>query len=470
MRLLTMLMTLTACVWSQTPTPDTPVGVAFAAWLTAFNSGDQAKVEAYLAQFEPRHKERVEMMLGLQKQTGGFDVVKQKSVDALRMEALVKERTGGNYAQAEMEIADGKTMEVKSFEVRLVPPPSETAAVETGPVGRMPQQDAVKAVEGKAAEWAKQDKFSGAVLVAGKGAVLLEKAYGKADREKGQDNTVETKFRIGSMNKMFTATAILQLVGEGKVELSAPIGKYLKGYPNSEVASKVTVRHLLTHTGGTGDIFTPEYEQNRKQVGVPKDYIQLFGKRGLEFEPGSRWAYSNYGFILLGAIVESVTGDSYYEYVREKIFLPLGMTGTDSRPEVEVASQISKGYMRGGGGWTGNAETLPLRGTPAGGGYSTVRDLYRFANGLMSGKLMPLELVKEMSSKQAATPRRGDSYGFGMIVGDKPTRFGHGGGAPGMNGELRIYPGSKTIVVVLANLDPPTATQLADYYEQMMPE
>ena len=103
------------------------------------------------------------------------------------------------------------------------------------------------------------------------------------------------------MNKMFTAVAILQLVEAGKVELTAPLGKYLPDYPNREVATKVTIHQLLTHTGGTGDIFGPDFDAHRTELRTLADYVKLYGKRGLEFKPGSRWEYSNYGFILLGA-------------------------------------------------------------------------------------------------------------------------------------------------------------------------
>lgn len=467
MRTLTLLLALTIGLWGQTTPPDTPPGLAFSAWLQAFNSGDRAKVAVYLDKYEPKHKERMEMMLDLRGQTGGFDVVKIERVEGLRIEALLKERVGGNYARASLEVADAKTLEVKDLELRLVPPPPPDAPA----AKRMTQADSLKALDARATELAGRDTFSGAVLVSANGSIQMEKAYGKGDRERNQSNTLDTKFRIGSMNKMFTSAAVLRLVGEGKIDLAAPVGKYLKAYPNSDVANKVTIRHLLTHTGGTGDIFTPEYAKLRLEIRDPKDYIRLFGSRGPDFAPGTKWSYSNYGFILLGAIVESVSGMSYYDYVRKSIFQPAGMTATDSLPETEVAANLSKGYMGQPGAWKGNIETLPARGTPAGGGYSTVRDLYRFAEALMSGKLIQAELLKEMTSRQASAPQMppGTAYGFGMIVAEKARRFGHGGGAPGMNGELRIYPASRTVVVVLANIDPPVATQLADYYEQIMP-
>src|SRR5690349_9914535 len=116
---------------------------------------------------------------------------------------------------------------------------------------------------------------------------------------------------MGSMNKMFTATAILQLVQAGKIKLDDPLGKYLPDYPNKDVATKVTIHHLLTHTGGTGDIFGPEYQAHRLELKTLQDYVKLYGSRGLAFEPGSKWEYSNYGFILLGVIIERISGVDY---------------------------------------------------------------------------------------------------------------------------------------------------------------
>src|SRR5688500_1039965 len=154
--------------------------------------------------------------------------------------------------------------------------------------------------------------FSGAVLVTRDGRTLFEGAYGLADRERGIANTPLTQFRVGSMNKMLTAVAALQLVQAGTLRLDAPLGTYLTDYPNPDVASKVTPHHLLTHTGGTGDIFGPQFTANRLELRTTADYLRLYGTRGLQFTPGARHVYSNYGFMLLGAVIERVGGASYY--------------------------------------------------------------------------------------------------------------------------------------------------------------
>lgn len=462
------LLALTLLPGAQPAIPDTKAGAVLAAWLDAFNSGDRARLLAYYAKYEPDHKDRLDRMLDFHERTGGFDLIRIEKSEPLHLEALVRERDGANFALLQLDVADSEPPTTQGLDLHVVPRPAD----QPGPP-RLSFDAAVKALDEKAAESAAQDKFSGDVLVAREGKIVFEKAYGLADRDKHLPNTLDTQFRIGSMNKMFTATAILQLAGEGKIDLTAPVGKYLPDYPNHDVATEVTIRHLLTHTGGTGDIFTPEYEQHRLEIRELADYLRLYGSRGLEFEPGSRWAYSNYGFILLGAVIEKVTGESYYAYVRKHIFEPAGMHSTDSLPETENVPKRATGYMRHNGTWVSNADTLPWRGSSAGGGYSTVEDLFRFAQALSSGKLLNPGLFAEMTSKQASAPQMppGAAYGFGMEVIEEPQgkRFGHGGGAPGMNGDLRFYPRSGTVVVVLANLDPPCAQRLADFFDERMP-
>jgi CubicO group peptidase (beta-lactamase class C family) len=255
------------------------------------------------------------------------------------------------------------------------------------------------------------DWFSGAVLLARNGKPIFAKAYGFANREAKTPNTLDTRFRIGSMNKMFTAVATLQLVEAGKLRLNDPLGRYLPDYPNKELASKVTIHDLLTHTGGTGDIFGPQFDAHREELRTLQDYTNLYGSRGLEFQPGSKWKYSNYGFILLGVVIEKVSGQSYYDYVREHIYKPAGMSSTDSEPEDQAVPARSTGYTKMyGDQWEPNTETLPYRGTSAGGGYSTVGDLLKFADALWSNELLSASytemLTKERLRRQTATAMR----------------------------------------------------------------
>jgi CubicO group peptidase (beta-lactamase class C family) len=255
----------------------------------------------------------------------------------------------------------------------------------------MAEADALAALSSYTDRLARNDRFSGALLIARQDKILFQKAWGFASRENKKANTIDTQFRIGSMNKMFTAVAVLQLVEAGKLSLDATVGTYLPDYPNKEIASKVKLRHLLTHTGGTGDIFGPEFDANRATLKEHGDYLKLYGSREPDQTPGSEFKYSNYGFVLLGAIIEKVSAMSYYDYVRAKVFRPTGMTATDSLPESEPEPKRAAGYVREERAWVSNVDTLPYRGTAAGGGYSTVGDLLRFARALESGKLVSKE-------------------------------------------------------------------------------
>jgi D-alanyl-D-alanine carboxypeptidase len=338
---------------------------------------------------------------------------------------------------------------------------------------RMTQADALKALASRAGRLASDDQFSGAVLIAKDGRVLFSRAYGRADRDRRIPNTVRTRFRIGSMNKMLTAVAILQLVEAGKVKLNASLGTYLPDYPNRDVATKVTIDHLLTHTGGTGDIFGPDFDAHRKELRALADYVKLYGKRGLEFEPGSRWAYSNYGFILLGVVIEQVTGQSYYDYVQAHIHAPAGMTASGSLPEHRPVPDRSLGYTKPPGttAWAPNTDTLPYRGTSAGGSYSTVGDLARFAHALLSHKLLnPNSIKRLITGKMNTGPGVKYAYGFeDARDADGNGWVGHGGGAPGITGDLKIYPKSGYVVAVLANMDPPAAQRISEYLDPRLP-
>lgn len=314
-------------------------------------------------------------------------------------------------------------------------------------------------------------QFSGAVLVTRDGSTVFEGAYGLADRERGVANTPLTLFRVGSMYKMVTAVAALQLVQAGTLRLDTPIGAYLPDYPNADVASKVTPHHLLTHTGGTGDIFGPEFMARRLELRDTEDYLRLYGTRGLQFAPGAQHVYSNYGFLLLGALIERVSGNRYDDHVAARVLAPAGMTATGTAPEDSLVPGRAVGYMRQpSGALVSNAPTLPYRGTPAGGGYSTVGDFARFAAAVQQKRLLdPAHTALLLDGKVKVGPNNQYAYGFTEHMAGGRRFVGHGGGAPGMNGQLAFEPDGGYVVVVLSNLDPPAAGQVASFILGTLP-
>ena len=395
--------------------------------------------------------------------TGGFELLKVEGATATNVTCLVLERAWEQVARVVVEVEAAPPHRIVQLGLNLVPRPDDLA------VRRLSEAELASAVRAKVDAQTAGGRFQGAVLVARGGKVIYSESKGLADREAGTPNTLETRFRMGSMNKMFTATAILQLVQAGKVKLNAPLGTYLPDYPNRDVATKVTIHHLLTHTGGTGDIFGPEFSARRLELKTLDDYVKLYGARGLEFEPGSKWKYSNYGFLLLGVIVERVSRQGYYDYIRDHVFAPAGMTGSGSEPEDVAVPGRAKGYMRQKGAWVPNTDTLPYRGTSAGGGYTTVGDLLRFASALTGHVLLDAKHTSLLTTGKVDTGR-GDRYAYGLFesVDGGVRSFGHGGNAPGMNGDLRIFPDSGYVVAALVNTGS-GATQVVSWVSDRLP-
>jgi D-alanyl-D-alanine carboxypeptidase len=457
-RILSILFCFGSIAVAQPAVPATAAGRVFTAWLSAFNSADRAAIQAFDAAHRPDAPPPAQT-LRFRSDTGGFTLLRVEKSTPTALVALLEERDSRRLARLELEVTSDAQPIVVSSTLRNTPRPADLALV------RLTEAEAIAAVAARVDELAKLDQFSGAVLVGRRGQVLWQKAVGLANRESRAPNTLETQFRNGSMNKMFTATAALQLVEAGKLSLDDTVGKILPDYPNKDVAAKVTIRHLLTHTGGTGDFFGPLFEKNRLTLKTHGDYVALFGARAPLHEPGAEFRYSNYGMLLLGAIIERVSGMSYFDYVRTSVFERAGMRSTGSLPETESLPNRSAGYMRRNDAWVANTDTLPWSGTSAGGGYSTVGDFFRFAEALQSGVL-----ISKASFEQMITPYR-NQYGFGMSIrGEGRLRsFGHGGGAPGQNGELRVFPESGYVIVALSNYDPPAASRLADFIEVRLP-
>ncbi|HEX4049412.1 MAG TPA: serine hydrolase domain-containing protein [Steroidobacteraceae bacterium] len=218
------------------------------------------------------------------------------------------------------------------------------------------------------------------------------------------------------------------------------------------------LHHLLTHTSGLRDFWGSEYEARRPELRSCRDYVELFGTRPLEFEPGSRFAYSSFGYILLGRILEILSGEDYYDLVRDQVFIPAGMIATDSLPETANVPGRATGYMRGDDCWRPNTQTLPYRGTPAGGGYSTLSDLDRFATALTNNSLLDAPHTGLLMTGEIDAPE-GMRYGYGFMeeVDRGLRRVGNTGGARGMAGSFFIYPDVDWLVIVLSNRDPPAA-------------
>ena len=331
---------------------------------------------------------------------------------------------------------------------------------------------AMSIVTANLARLARAGALSGTVYVARGDTVLLARGYGFANREDSVANGPRTRFALASMGKMFTATAVLQLVDAGKLRLDDTLARVLPAYPDRERAAKITIRHLLEHSAGLGDLWSTPKRPVAGMTGALADAAEV-AYAPLRFEPGTRWAYSNEGYVVLAAVIEQVSGERFVDYLKRHVFARAGMTETvlEGGPDDYVPFRAvgyrppaddPLGVLPQRGNWS-----FIRRGGGAGGGYSTVGDVARFARAMRTGKLISDTLRAAMWSGRWDIPGyAGQKYGFASFVQPIGARVavGHGGGGMGSgmdNGFKQFTDGSYT-VIVLANMEPPTGGALAD--------
>lgn len=309
--------------------------------------------------------------------------------------------------------------------------------------------------------------FSGALQLALHGQPKLTHACGLANRRYGVHNQPETRFNLASQNKMFTAVALLQLMEQGKLNLDDRLDRFLGAeWLAPEVARSISLRHLLTHRSGLGSYFSDDFfKASRERFRELADFQALVRTSQPEFEPGEHFAYSNTGYLLLGAVIEKLSGRSYFEQVQRAVFDPAGMVRAGYEAMDMPVAGLAMHYVPGASGtphaWLETTFQHVFRGGPAGGGYASVSDLTRFASALQGGQLL------KPASLALAWPRNGssnvNSYGMGFELGFSSAGFvvGHSGGFPGINAQLDLYPDSGWSVAVLANTEGGLASQLA---------
>ena len=418
---------------------ETASGRRVEAYLKAFNAGEAAIKDYFLANVSKESLQSVPIETRLvrygqmRERLGTLEV---RKVVAVRADSVSIEAHGSNGPAVSMEFLFETAEPFLLLGIRIM---DLAGAGEGGPPPADPKKDdaaLIAAVKAEAEKLVAADEFSGVVLIARNGSPIFQAAYGPADREKKVPNKTDTRFNIGSINKTFTSLAVRKLMADGKLAAADTISKFLPDYPNRDAAAKVTVGHLLNMTSGIGDFFNERYEKADKlKIRTLRDYLPLFADQPLAFEPGARNMYSNGGYVVLGLIVEKASGVDYYEYVRENIFKPAGMADTESFAKDAVVQNRAVGYTGAARSRKNNFDTLPGRGSSAGGGYSTAADLLKYVIALDAGSLGP-------------TP-------------DMRGGFGIAGGAPGLNAAIEWDPQRRVAVIVLANLDPPAATAFA---------
>ncbi len=337
--------------------------------------------------------------------------------------------------------------------------PLHLCAQETAP--NLP--DAIAAWQAELEAAADAGQFQGNVLVARHGTPLVQRAYGLANRDEEIPNQLNTRFNLGSINKMFTALAIVQLAEQGKLQFADHIIQHLPDYPNAEVAEAVTIHHLLTHTSGLGG-----YAWNHGAL-YPADILPHFAKDSLAFTPGEQMRYSNAGYVVLGLIIERVSELSYNDYVRTHIFEPAGMMHTSflSADEVSANRAISYAFDAHQEAWTSTMAQLERQGSPAGGGYSTLADMLGFAAALNNDTLLsPAYKAIYFEGRQAMRGNMQYGYGIGEHTTNGHRSVGHNGGGPGIAADFRIYPELGYTTVLFSNYTSRAFRGLARALEQ----
>jgi len=460
--------------------PNTAAGRRLGEWQRAYNSGDYDQTRKFMADNYAKAvldqspaEVRANNVFNAVRVNGKMTIIAIEKSSETEIVALLETQL--------TELRSRLTIKVAAEEPHII------AAISLTSIQPAVNPGAPKLSEAKFGQWLDSylkrltaaDVFSGSVVVARNGKPIFQNAYGLASKAYNVPNRIDTKFNLGSMNKMFTAVAIAQLVEQGKLTFSDTVGKVLPDYPNKEVAAKVTIHHLLTHTSGLSDYFTPRFfETSKDRFKSVKDYLPLFVDQPLLFQPGERMSYSNAGFMLLGAIVEKVSGQDYFTYVREHVYKPAGMNDTDAFELDHDTPNLAIGYTSEDengsyvpGPRANNLFSHVVKGGPAGGGFSTAPDLLKFTNALVADSLLSRP-SREILTTGKVVYAPGIKYGYGFFCSEINGRrvIGHSGGFLGINSELDIHLDTGYTIIVMSNYDPPIAQQIVTKIRQVIPE
>jgi Beta-lactamase len=327
--------------------PNTPIGKLGQGLIEVINSGDSAArtnfVSAHVSDAaikETSLADRAAWLGRVYQESGGLEVLEATGSDPIEIQ--VKTRRGDHWARIYAFVDPRQPDRLGDYgAVPLRDPAIERA--DQWPQRRLSEAQVVQQIARRVGAAARRDEFSGVVLVVKRERTIFHRAYGLADRSWGIANRLDTKFNLASMNKMFTAVAIAQLIEAGKLRLEDTLGSILPNYPNPQAARAITIANLLSHSAGLGMLFDRAGFDRRKRYRTSSDYFPLFASEPLLFQPGTASAYSNEGYVVLGAVVEKLTGMSYFDYVRERIFRPLGMSHTDSYAIDDVVPNLGRG-------------------------------------------------------------------------------------------------------------------------------
>jgi len=443
--------------------PDTPACKRALEVVDLINKGDHEKVRAYILEyFMPEYRdmapmeEHLQVFDGIREESEGYDVHSVRVYDpprpATNATIILRNHLTDSWEAIVLNVEEAAPYRIASLRFAPARTPSDMP-----PEKKLTDAEIAKQLDAYIDKLAAKDRFSGTALLAKDGKVFYTKAVGIANRDFMAPNKLDTKFNTGSMFKMLTAVAVAQLADAGKLSFDDKIGKYLGAdWLAQPILDTVTIEQLLTHTSGLGSYFNETYDRSSRLLfRKVEDYKPLVIGDTLAFEPGSRWQYSNTGFLLLGAIVEKASGEDYFDYIRAHVTRPAGMKNTDCYELDLVNENLAVGYDKEHGPkgvvYRNNIFQHVLRGGPAGGGYTTVEDLLAFDAALRSGTLVSKETLEKMwrAHPEKNSPRYG--YGFGVFQSPIGRAVGHNGGFAGISAEFMMFLDAGYTVAVLSN-------------------
>ncbi len=435
--------------------PSGPVGDHLRNYVTALNGADPATSGRFAIadlspEFgQPHEPPAVQRFFAQQRRvTGGVELVGFRFEDASQAKGVLVFRDAIYRGLRAIEFTFDQTVDRRILDLTFVSAPDWAMAAEPRST---PAKVAVRAAA-LIERGCRADVFSGAFLVAYKGRIVAQHACGQASRRYHAPNQIGTRFNIGSMNKMFTAVAVAQLVEQGRLSLDDRLSAFVdESWLPKPSLDQTTIGQLFSMTSGLDDYFNAapfgSFQMNR----ALDAYRPVIHALKQVSPPGAKYQYSNTAYFLLGLVVQKASGEDYYDYVRKHIYAPAGMTSTDSYsldgPEENLATGYF--YVAPAKAWFENRSGVPLKGTPDGGGYSTVGDLLRFAGALTSGKLVGTKSL-ELLFKDHRPP---SGTGFFVMDGPAGRIIGKDGAGLGISAEMDVYLDAGWVVVSLSNYD-----------------
>ncbi len=451
--------------------PATTLGGIVREWLQVIETGkpDEIKrfVETRFSGSALRNQPNaVQVFTKLHEQSGGLEILRvTPPAGEYPMTIIAKSRRGEHFVRLTIGTDGFEKEKLAGLGIdRAEDPAAPKLSVTDRPLS---DAEMIAAVKKEIQRRTDRGEFSGVVLIAKDDRILLETAHGFADVENKIPNGRKTRFHLASVGKMFTAVAIAQLVETGKLSYDDTVAKLLPDFPNREMAEKITVHQLLTHTAGMGTFFwSPGYDKDRV-FRTAAEEIVVYKDEKLHFEPGARWRYSNAGFSLLGAIIERVSGKTYLQYLQENIFKPLKMRDTDTNEPGEVAPNAAVLYTQspddplGIEPFAANRKIQSSHAAGFGDGSATARDLFKFARAYRKGTLLGAAVTEKIATGKISDDDKGTSrWGYGIrerIINDALVR-GHSGGG---RTDVQMLWASGYTVIVQTNKTPPSVTTLS---------